>query len=153
MPGPKAGKGGRPPIPTERKRKRGTDRADRDGNPGTLQAVAPIDSADVLELTVEQALERSLAAGSHWISETDTTAVAMAREAAEFYAELKADPKTKPADRLAAFKVMQAAFTDLGFTPGERARLGLAEVTAVSKLEELRGRASVVDADGAERTG
>ena len=151
--GPKKGKGGRPPTAIEKKRRRGTDRADRDGKPGELRAVAPVNTSDILELTVEQALERSLTAGSYWISESDSTSVVAAREATEFYAELKANPQCKPSDRLAAFKVMTEAFRDLGFTPGERSRLGLAEVQAKSKLEELRERTAAHNKDQRSSTG
>ena len=145
MPGPKKGSGGRPPTATEKKRRRGTDRPDRDGKPGSLMAVAPVDTANVLDLTPEQALERALFAGAHWIAESDLPSVIAAREAVTYYGELKSDPKTKPSDRLAALKAMSSAFADLGFTPGERARLGLAEVTAVSKMEAMRAQAAAHD--------
>jgi len=134
------GKRGPAPKPAERKR--------ATGNPGKralpersqIRAVAPLDTLDVLELTVEQALERSLVAGAAWITESDLAQVAVAREAVEFYAELKADPKSKPSDVLTALKVMSAEFGRLGFNPAERTAMGLAEVKARSKMEELRDR-------------
>jgi len=43
-------------------------------------------------------------------------------------------------------KQIQDALSMLGFTPSDRARLGLAEVKAVSKMEQLRAqRAKVAD--------
>jgi hypothetical protein len=142
------GKRGPAPKPAERKR--------ATGNPGkrplpaksSLRAVAPVQSSDVLALTVEQALERSLTAGAAWIAESDTAQVVVAREAAEFYAELRSNPQSKPADVLAALKAMESAFGRLGFNPGERSALGLAEVKAASKMEALRARHEPVVANG-----
>lgn len=140
---------GRPPRPTEQKR--------RTGNPGkralpdkaTLKAVPAVD-ADAVELTVEQAMERSVLAGKAWLAESDSVAVALLRESLELYVDLRNNPMSKPADVLAALKVVMSAASDCGFTPGERSRLGLAEVTAQSKLEELRARRTkVADQDKA----
>ena len=136
---------GRPPKPTEQKR--------RSGNPGKralpdraeLVAVAPVESA-IVELSPLQALERALSAGQHWLAESDAAAIVLARDALELYADLRADPKSKPAEVVAAGKWVQSLFSDLGFNPSERARLGLAEVKAQSKMEQLRAqRAKVAD--------
>lgn len=141
MPGPQKGKGGRPPTPTEVKRRR--------GNPGKrplpeqspLKAVAPVDGS-VAELTVEQAIERSIGAG-HWLGESDALAVVLLREAMEFYVDLRHNPQARPADVLAAMKQVGTFGADCGFNPSERSRLGLAEVTARSKLAEIqRNRAA-----------
>lgn len=138
MPGPRKGSGGRPPTPTEVKRRRGNPGKRALPEKSPLKAVAPVDGS-VSELTVEQAIERSLAAG-HWLAESDAVAVVLLREAMSFYVELRNNPQSKPADVLAAMKQIQAAASDCGFTPGERARLGLAEVTARSKLDEIAHR-------------
>lgn len=136
---------GRKPKPSEQKR--------RTGNPGKraltptaeLVAVAPVDAAAV-ELTPLAALERSLLAGRHWLAESDAAAIVLARQALELYAEVRADPKSKTADVIAAGKWVQSCFGDLGFNPAERSRLGLAEVKAASKMEQLRAqRAKVAD--------
>lgn len=145
MPGPPKGKGGRPRTPTETKRRRGTDRPDRTPRSTDLAAVAPVD-ADAVELSPLAALERSLLAGKHWLAESDAASIVLARDALELYAELRADPKAKASDVISAGKWVQSCFSDLGFTPGERSRLGLAEVKAVSKMEALRAqRAKVAD--------
>lgn len=145
MPGPQKGKGGRPPLPTEAKRRRGTARADRVRPSAELVSVPPVD-ASVVELTVEQALERSLLAGSHWLAESDALGIVLLREALTFYAELKADPKSKPSDVLAALKQVSSEAGTLGFNPSARSSLGLAEVKAASKMEQLRAqRAKVAD--------
>lgn len=134
---------GRKPKPTEQKR--------RTGNPGkralpdarTLKPVPAVDSSAV-ELTPLQALERALGAGSHWLAESDAPTIVLARDALEMYAELREDPKAKPSDVVAAGKWVQSLFGDLGFSPSERSRLGLAEVKAASVLEDLRARRSSV---------
>ena len=138
MPGPAKGHGGRPAIPNEVKKRRGTARADRLPK-GELVAVPPVD-ASVVEITLEQALERSLMAGAAWLAESDALSVVILREALELYAELKADPKSKPTDVLAALKAMSNEAGTLGFNPATRTAMGLAEVKARTKLEELRDR-------------
>ncbi len=132
---------GRPPKPTEQKR--------RTGNPGKrslppkaeLVAVPPVDAA-VVVLTVEQALERSLAAGEVWLAESDAISVVLLREALEHFSEVKADPKSKPKEVQDALKLVGSFAADLGFNPGERARLGLAEVQAQSVAESIIARRS-----------
>lgn len=145
MAGPAKGTGGRPRKPVEQKR--------RTGNPGNralpksseLVAVAPV-SGSLDEITVEQALERSLSAGQAWLAESDAVAVVMLREALEHFADLKADPKTKPADIQKALGQAMAFAGQCGFTPATRSAMGLAEVKAASKMEALRAqRAKVAD--------
>lgn len=144
-PGPRKGSGGRPAIPNEVKKRRGTARADR--MPKTeLVAVAPVDGS-VAEITVEQALERSLVAGSHWLAESDAVGVVLLREALEHFADLKADPKTKPGDIQKALALAMTFAGQCGFTSATRTSMGLAEVKAASKMEQLRAqRAKVADA-------
>ena len=140
---------GRKPKPTEQKR--------RTGNPGkralpkaaSLKPVPAVDSSAV-ELTPLQALERALLAGQHWLAESDAPSIVLARDALELYAELRENPQAKPADVVAAGKWVQSLFGDLGFTPSERSRLGLAEVKAASVLEELRARRTPVADTGTD---
>lgn len=142
--GPQKGSGGRPAIPNEVKKKRGTARADRLPK-AELVAVAPV-SGGLDEITVEQALERSLAAGKAWLAESDALGVVLLREALEHLAELKADPKTKPADFQKALTLVNTFAGQCGFTPATRTAMGLAEVKAASKMEALRAqRAKVAD--------
>ena len=130
---------GRPPKPTEAKRKIGNPGKRALPDKAELVAVPPME-ASVAEITVEQALERSLIAGSHWLAESDAMSVTLLRECLETYAELKADPKSKPSDVLAALKLAMSGAADCGFNPSERARLGLAEVKAASRMERLRAQ-------------
>lgn len=148
MPGPAKGQGGRPAIPNEVKKRRGTARADRMPK-AELVAVPPVDGG-LVEITVEQALERSLAAGEVWLAESDTLGVVLLREALEHYAELKADPKSKPADVQKALTLANTFAGGCGFTPATRTQMGLAEVKARSKLEDLRAKQAQV---GDSRTG
>ena len=129
-------KPGRKPMPIERRRLLGNPGKRPLPARGTLRAVSELGAP---ASTPEAALRRAVEAAKGWLAETDLPAVAVAREALELFAELRADPQAKPADVIAAGRWMQSAFGDLGFTPGERARLGLAEVTAAkSVLDELR---------------
>jgi hypothetical protein len=96
--------------------------------------------ASVVEITPAQAFERSLISGKVWLADSEAATIVLARDALEFYADLRADPKSKPADIIAAGKWVQSLFSDLCFTPAERARLGLAEVKAATKFEELRAQ-------------
>lgn len=143
MAGPAKGSGGRPRKPIEVKR--------RTGNPGKralpakaeLVAVAPV-SGGLDEITVEQALERSLAAGKAWLAESDALGVVLLREALEHLADLKADPKTKPADFQKALTLVNTFAGQCGFTPATRTAMGLAEVKAASKMEALRAQRTKV---------
>ena len=130
---------GRPPTPIEKKR--------RTGNPGKRALpdagnLAPVPAIEPMahERSVEQALEDVLGAGVHWIASTDSMLVSLLREAVESYAELRDDPRSTAKEIREARKEVSDLLRDLGFTPGERSRLGLAEVKAASKLEELRAR-------------
>jgi hypothetical protein len=104
-----------------------------------LAVVPAIDPADH-ELSVGVALDRVMAAGVPWLATTDTPTVCLLRDAVEVYAELRDDSRARPADVIAAGKRVQELLSVLGFDPTSRAKLGLAEVKARSKLEELAER-------------
>ena len=101
--------------------------------------VAPI-SAEPVELTVPQALERVLGAGVGWLATTDGPAVALLRDAVEDYARLRSIDGMPPKEVRDARTQVMALLSQLGFDPTARARLGLAEVTARSKLDEIAAR-------------
>jgi hypothetical protein len=128
-------------LPLEQKKRRGTARADR--TPTDLVAVPPID-APVVEITVEQAMERTLSAGSAWLAESDSLGLVILRESIEHYADLKADKRSKPKEIQDALKLMMGFAGQCGFTPATRTAMGLAEVKARSKLEEMRDRQAKV---------
>lgn len=140
---------GRPPIPLELKRLKGTLRADR------LPANAPLESLlEPLQAPREPSglSEQGLAFwGSvwacNWIShKSDYYLVLLTAEAISERETLRALVALEPENfrarsglrELERQIVSQLAL--LGFTPSDRARLGLAEVKKESKLEELLRR-------------
>lgn len=126
---------GRPPKPIEQKR--------RTGNPGgrplpsSLAVVPPIES-ESWELTPADALERVLHSGVSWIAETDSPTVALLREAMELHDRAKFGGTIR--DVIACQEHIGKLLAQLGFDPTARARLGLAEVRALSKLETLKAK-------------
>jgi len=98
--------------------------------------VPPIEAGDH-ELTVEQAMDRVLERGVHWIAASDAVAVALLREAVEDYAELRGMGAMAAKDVREARKQVMDLLSRLGFDPTARSALGLAEVKAQSKLEGL----------------
>lgn len=127
-----------PPKPIEQKRRQGTYRADRDPSRGNLAAVPAI-PAEMHDLAPSEAMERILSAGVHWLASTDAMKVGLLREALEDYERIRAAGASAKDVREARAEVAKL-LSDLGFDPTARARLGLAEVKAMSKLEELKAR-------------
>jgi hypothetical protein len=96
-------------------------------------------------------------AGGLWISlKTDTQLLQMVCELLDRREILREQFWADPADRkvnmslLETEKLIQSSLSLLGFTPSDRSRLGLAEVKAKSKLEELMERRAMRGQDGAE---
>lgn len=139
---------GRPPIPNERKRAL--------GNPGK-RALPTISNIVALEATSDipnamrplgqagQALwDRAWEAGRHWLSpKTDIETLLIICEQLDERISLRIRVLTEndATERKALRdldKQIMSGMSILGFTPTDRARLGLAEVKAVSTLEKLR---------------
>lgn len=142
---------GRPPVPTELKRAR--------GNPGkrslpAVGEVVPLARADgpvepIRELgpTGRLLWDRLWTAGLRWISPTtDLELMQMLCETLDERNALRihvlrqgaaATPKDRGALRQIDRQLLEM-LSLLGFTPTDRARLGLAEVIAETKLQELR---------------
>ena len=85
--------------------------------------------------------------GGMWISpRSDTQLLQMCCELLDrreiLREEFLADPTNRPVNMslLETEKLIQTSLSLLGFTPSDRSRLGLAEVKAKSKLEELMDR-------------
>ena len=151
MPGP-------PPVPVEKKR--------RLGNPGKqklpdVASVVPLRSIDAdvpdhLGPAGSAFWQSATREGTHWIAPTDHHVLLLAAEAldrrAELVARLEADGPVLFTDKGYAYahpavgmvNTVEAQLTKwlslLGFSPSDRSRLGLAEVKAQTKLEELRAR-------------
>lgn len=135
---------GRPPKPTEEKR--------RLGNPGkrtlpsgdsvvALAEVLPIEP----DLSPADTLARVIDEGAVWLAGTDGALVALLRESLEERSQLRelvlsvADPADRRALR-ELDKQIVGMLSALGFDPTARSRLGLAEVKRVSKLDELKAK-------------
>ena len=102
-------------------------------------AVVPELSADGWELAPRLVLERILGAGAEWLAGTDEIALSLLREALELHERAKVSGSIK--DQIAAQQNIMTMLSSLGFEPTARARLGLAKVSTVSKLEALRRKA------------
>jgi phage terminase small subunit len=144
---------GRPPMPIEQKRKHGrTATTDSGGRP--LPALAEVvllpqtegmpDFPADLDDPGKDLWRRIWQDGITWISpKTDMQAAEDACRAADDVAAARrryratTDPKDAAA-LVALGKQLSSALSDLGFNPTARSRLGVAEVTRVSKLEALR---------------
>lgn len=131
---------GRPPKPTELKR--------RLGNPGkrplgNAVALVALDIPTVADGPIVQALVDSGAAA--WIGATDAPTVRLAQrlwddmEALRSALDDEFDKKTHDA-YMATVKELRSCLSMLGLSPSDRSRLGVAEVKARSKLEELMDR-------------
>ncbi len=133
---------GRPPKPIEQHKRAGTFRADRHGASLAVVAAAPLEPPELPPL---ETMESVLTAGRAWLASTDSVSVAMLRESLEERADLRLAVQQGHGDRKALReldKQIIGQLSALGFDPAARSRLGLAEVKAASKIEELRARQS-----------
>jgi hypothetical protein len=131
---------GRPPTPIEQKRKLGTLRPDRlPGGTTDLAVVAALEPTMADQSPLE-AFDRILHMGVSWLADTDAPTVALLRsslvELDEMIGQGGYDRKARRDLEKQIFDLLSA----LGFNPAARSRLGLAEVKAQSKLEEIRER-------------
>jgi len=138
---------GRPPVPNEVKRKRGTARPDRTPAPSNVVALPPADGvppypAD-LGVDGKQLWDRAWNAAITWLSPaSDMHEVEEAARLADDVAAARRRYRatTDPGDAralVAVSKQLTEALSALGFTPVARTRLGVAEVKRVSALEQL----------------
>ena len=95
--------------------------------------------------------------GELWVSaKTDTQLLQMVCELLDrreiLREEFLADPTERKVNMslLETEKLIQSSLSLLGFTPSDRSKLGLAEVKAKSKLEELMERRANRGEDAAE---
>lgn len=141
---------GRPPVPTEIKRKRGTARPDRTPAEGTVVHLPMADGTPACPadfgLEGRRLWERIWQAAITWVSPTsDAEAAEQACRLADdlVVARERYRATRDPADgrMVATFhRELASALSSLGFDPAARTRLGVAEVTRVSKLEALRAK-------------
>lgn len=132
---------GRPPKPTEQKR--------RAGNPGrrplpdkvTVLKVEPVAAEVVNHYDPASLMDSVLAAGGYWLASTDGLAVSLLREAIEERAVLREEVMSGVGSRRdlrELDKQIIAQLSALGFDPVSRGRLGLVEVQSASTLEKLK---------------
>lgn len=136
---------GRPPKPIELHRKAGTYRPARHASTTTAAEVAPIDpGTPALTGTPADALAAVLADGVSWLARTDAVALALLRSMLEERQPLTEQAAAGSTEARRALRALDAQvialLAALGFDPASRGRLGLAEVKARGKLEELRER-------------
>jgi hypothetical protein len=132
---------GRPSTPAEQKRRRGTFRADR--NTAALTVVPKVAIERIVDGPIVQALVESGA--TPWIGESDTPTVRLAQRLWDDMERMRSalDVEWTPkghAAYIATVKELRSCLSLLGLSPSDRSRLGVAEVKARSKLEELMDR-------------
>ena len=131
---------GRPPKPVEQLKRTGNYRADRQGVRGPLTAVEPVDNSPY-ELDPAAVFRHIMEAGAPWFASTDAIRLSMLRESLEERARLMQHSEAAPDFRKALRDLNREIsewLTLLGFDPTARSRLGLAEVKALSKLEQMQ---------------
>ena len=134
---------GRPPKPVEQKRLLGNPGKRRLPASGTVTALAPV----LLERTsdgpiITELVESGVAA---WIAATDMPTVRLAQRLWDDMERMRSalDVEWTPkghAAYIATVKELGVCLSKLGMSPSDRSRLGVAEVKARSKLEELMDR-------------
>lgn len=128
-----------PPAPIEVKRKRGTLRADRmPGGTTELAAVPALPRTDA-DLSPLEAFDKVMQMGALWFAATDAPSLALLRCLFEEREELTSGGFDR-AQLRALDKQIHELLSACGMNPAARSRLGLAEVRATSKLEEIRAR-------------
>ncbi len=133
---------GRPPKPIEQKRRLGNPGKRRLPRGGTLAVVPEVDRG-LLEHPMHEVLARVLDQGITWLADSDAPALKLFEEQLEEREGLRDAVLAGIGDRRQLRELDKQVIellSRLGFDPAARSRLGLAEVKAHSKLEELRDR-------------
>jgi hypothetical protein len=135
----------RPPKPIEHHRRvgraNGTKKAN--GSPINVLAVAPSLSVESKDLDPLSIMQRVIDEGAFWLAESDAMAVSMLREAIEERHDIRKRVMAGSGERRELReldKQIISQLSALGFDPTARARLGVAEVTRVSKLADLQAK-------------
>lgn len=146
-------------VPNEVKAKRGTLRADRlpaVSLTNSLTGAAELPPPEGLGVVALEAWHRILAHAGGWIAASDREALTMLVQAMEFHAQLgkqiaeqgavlQTDKGYAYANPAVGMRATQEGeirkwMNHLGLTPADRAKLGLAMVESVSKVEQFRRR-------------
>ena len=138
---------GRPARPAEVKRQL--------GNPGRRPIPTPaeyveggyIEPMRPLDYAGKQLWDSAMTTGAQWIARnSDTQLLLLTCEQLDRREQLRSLLVDEPSDKNLLMRIidLERAITGnlglLGFTPSDRTRLGIAEVRAKSKLEELMNR-------------
>ena len=146
---------GRPVMPIEQKRLKGTLRPSRVPSGGALiGSVSPVEPPECPEGLSPSGQEFwALAWGTAWISKTtDVVLVRMASEGLSERDTLRDLVLSEPQNFRARASLREldkqliSQLALLGFSPSDRSRLGLTEVKKESKLEDLMRRKAERDA-------
>jgi len=132
---------GRPPKPVEQHRRTGTYNAAKH-NRGAL---APVDAVASLphEFDPAEVFDEIMQAGAPWFARTDAIRLAMLRDSLQERSRLLpiAESSSEARKQLRDLnREISEWLSQLGFDPAARTRLGLAEVKARSKFEELEAK-------------
>lgn len=152
---------GRPPVPTERKRKLGNPGQRKMPDLAETHAVAPVTErvpAQLGEAGTE--MYRRVIAGAAWLAETDKPTLEMLCEKVDRREEMKAQLARSElvlfTDKMYAYPnplvgmlstietEIAKLFSALGLTPTDRTRMGLAEVKARNAFEEFLAKKTSV---------
>jgi hypothetical protein len=140
---------GRPPKPTELKRRVGNPGKRALPTPATVHALPPVDTTPDPPRPLGPAgralWERAWQHGRAWIAESDIELLLLTCEQIDERQALRLrvlrDNDWRERSGLRALdKVIQDGLGMMGFSPVDRSRLGVAEVKVVSALEEVRRR-------------
>ncbi len=115
----------------------GTLRAGRHVPLGSLPDVLP--AGDGWRKDPLDVLEEVVADGVDWLARTDEIILVMLREALELQRDAEVAGSIR--DQIAVQAHVVSILSLLGFSPNARARLGLAKVATMSRLEQLRQEA------------
>lgn len=141
-----------PPVPVEKKRQLGNPGKRRlPGEDAVVLHSGRVDAPEGLQAAGRELWERVFGEGEIWISpRLDVTLLERVCRALDRAVILEQEFVADPTDRKIVMsinetdKLIYSGLGLLGFTPSDRARLGLAEVKRQSKLEELMARADAL---------
>jgi hypothetical protein len=141
-----------PPVPVEKKRQLGNPGKRRlPGEDAVVLHSGRVDAPEGLQSAGRELWERVFGEGEIWISpRLDVTLLERVCRALDRAVVLEQEFAADPTDRKIVMsinetdKLIYSGLGLLGFTPSDRARLGLAEVKRQSKLEELMARADAL---------
>lgn len=135
-----------PPKPAEQKRQLGNPGKRALPKPQTMIPGGYVEPARPLDFAGQQLWDSAMTTGANWIARnSDTQLLLLTCEQMDRRTSLISKIEETQEWRLYRAlhdleKMISSNLSLLGFTPSDRTRLGIAEVKAASKLEELMAR-------------